>query len=80
MVHWLRIHLAMQGTVVQSQVWEDPTCFGATKPEHHNYRSLSAPEPVLCSKRSHHNEKPAHCNQRAALALIELNKTLKIVF
>ena len=24
----------MQGTQVQSLVWEDPTCCGATKPEH----------------------------------------------
>ena len=28
----LRIRLAMQGTPVQSLVWEDPTCPGATKP------------------------------------------------
>ena len=26
-----------QGTQVPSLVWDDPTCFGATKPEHHNY-------------------------------------------
>ena len=25
-VQWLRIHLLMQGTQVQSQVWQDPTC------------------------------------------------------
>ena len=25
-VQWLRIHLPMQGTWVQSLVWEDPTC------------------------------------------------------
>ena len=34
---WLRIHLPMQGTRVQSLVQEDPTCHGATKPVHHNY-------------------------------------------
>ena len=34
---WLRIHLPMQGTQVQSLVWEDPTCCGATKPMSHNY-------------------------------------------
>ena len=34
---WLRIHLPMQGTQVQSLVWEDPTCRGATKPVRHNY-------------------------------------------
>ena len=34
---WLRIRLPMQGTRVQALVREDPTCHGATKPEHHNY-------------------------------------------
>ena len=29
----------MQGTQVQALVWEDPTCRGATKPVHHNYRA-----------------------------------------
>ena len=27
----------MQGTRVQSLVWEDPACHGATKPVRHNY-------------------------------------------
>ena len=36
MVRWLRILLAMQGTSVQSLVWEDPTCHGAIKPVLHN--------------------------------------------
>ena len=31
-VQWLRIHLPMQGTMVQSLIWEDPTCHMATKP------------------------------------------------
>jgi len=35
MVQWLRIHLPMQGGWVQSLVWEDPTCHGATKPVPH---------------------------------------------
>ena len=34
---WLRTHLPMQGTRVQSLVREDPTCCGATKPVSHNY-------------------------------------------
>ena len=34
---WLRIHLPMQGTRVQSLVWEDSTCHRATKPMRHNY-------------------------------------------
>ena len=29
--------LAIQETQVQSLVWEDPTCCGATKPVCHNY-------------------------------------------
>ena len=34
---WLRIRLPMQGTRVQSLVWEDPTCHGATKTMRHSY-------------------------------------------
>ena len=34
---WLRIYLPMQGTWVRALVQEDPTCYGATKPVHHNY-------------------------------------------
>ena len=34
---WLRICLPMQETRVWALVQEDPTCRGATKPEHHNY-------------------------------------------
>ena len=33
---WLEIPLAMQGTLVQSLVQEDPICHRATKIEHHN--------------------------------------------
>ena len=36
-VKWLGIGLPMQGTRVQSLVWEDPTCHGATKPLCHDY-------------------------------------------
>ena len=36
-VQWLEIHLPTQGTQVQSLVWEDSTCCGATKSLHHNY-------------------------------------------
>ena len=32
MVQWLRVHLARQGTLVQSLVWEDARCLGATEP------------------------------------------------
>ena len=36
-VQWLRICLPMLGKWVQSLVWEDSTCFGATKSGCHNY-------------------------------------------
>ena len=36
-VEWIRIHLLVQGKGVQYLVWEDNTCFRATKPIHHNY-------------------------------------------
>ena len=36
-VQWLRIHLPIQGTQVQSLVWKDSTCYGGTKPVHHNH-------------------------------------------
>ena len=36
-VQWIRIHLLMQGTQVQSLVKEDSICRVATKPMHHNY-------------------------------------------
>ena len=62
---WIRILLPTQGTQVQSLVWEDSTCQGATKPLHHKYWAhVQQPlkparlEPVLCRKRSHHDEKP----------------------
>ena len=38
---WLRIHLPMQATWVRALVREDPTCRGATKPMHHNYRACA---------------------------------------
>ena len=33
---WIRIRLAMQGTLVQFMVPEDPTCLGTTKLLRHN--------------------------------------------
>ena len=67
---WLRICLPMQGTRVQALVQEDPTCRRATKPVSHSYWAcvpqllkLVCLEPMLHNKRSHPNEKPAHCNK-----------------
>ena len=34
---WQRIHLPMSETWVQSLIWKDPTCHGATEPVCHNY-------------------------------------------
>ena len=51
MLQWIRIHLSIQGTWVQSLVREDSTCLGATK--HHAPQLLRSPcilEPV------HHNK------------------------
>ena len=53
-IRWLRIHLPMQGTQVQSSVWEDFTCRGAAKPMYHIYWSPHILEPLLHNKR----EKP----------------------
>ena len=36
-VQWIRIPLPMQGTWVQSLVWEDPICHEATHLVNHNY-------------------------------------------
>ena len=59
-VQWLRIHLAMQETRVQSLVQEDSTSCKATKPMHHNYRvhqlklhKLAHPKACLHNKRHH---------------------------
>ena len=54
-VQWLRI--PCQCTWVQSLIREDSTCLRAAESMRHNYRACSL-EPVLCSKRSHGNEKP----------------------
>jgi len=62
-VQWLGVCLPMQGTQVQSLVWEDSTYHGATKPvchncwahEPHDWSSCTL-EPMFCNKGSHHNE------------------------
>ena len=46
---WLRIHLPVQKTWVQSLVREDPTCQGATKPPHHNYWTSHATARESCT-------------------------------
>ena len=65
----------MQETQVRSLIPEDPTCLGATKPVGHRgpgATTTEAPhalEPVLCNKRCHVSEKPAHRNETVAPAL-----------
>ena len=46
---WIETHLPVQGTWVQSLVWEDSTCCGASKRVHHNYWGcvLQLLKPVL---------------------------------
>ena len=56
-VQWLRINLPMQGSRVPSLVWEDPTCYGTTKPM--QLLKLAHLEPEFCNRRSHHSEKPS---------------------
>ena len=67
LVQWIR-------TWVRCLVWEDSTGHRATKPRGHNCWALTLEpgscnhcspslEPVLCSNRSHHNEKPAQCKK-----------------
>ena len=58
---WLRIHLPMQGTMVRSLVWEDPTCHGATKPVLHNYWACTL-EPASHNYWAHTRQllKPTH--------------------
>ena len=51
---WIRIRLLMQGTWVWSLVWEDSTCYRATKPVRHNYWRLHALGPASCNCLSLH--------------------------
>ena len=55
-VQWLRIHLPMQRTWVQSLVWEDPTCWGnqartpqVLKPLHPRAHALCQEKPLPSS-------------------------------
>ena len=75
-VQWLGVHLPVQEIQIRPLIREDPTCLRSTELMHHSYWAhrlqLLKPaslEPVLPSKRSHRDEKPVHCNERAAPAL-----------
>ena len=78
-VQWLRIHLAMQETLVQSLVWEDPKPGRATRPVCCNYwtSALEAPcnnykSPRACALQQ---EKPMQ-QQRPSTA--KINKYMYI--
>ena len=43
----------MQGTWVQSLIREDPTCYGATKPVHHNYWACALQQEKLPQLEAH---------------------------
>ena len=81
-VRWLRIHLPMQGTRIQPLVWEDSTCYMVSKPKLLSQHSRACKpqvlkpthlEPVLCNKRSHHNDEPLHYNEKYP-CLLQLEK------
>ena len=62
----------MQGTRVQSLVWEDPTCHGATKPMYHNYWACTL-EPTSHNFWAHVPQllKPS-CSRACVLQLLSL--------
>ena len=51
-VQWLRICLPTQRTPVQSLVWKDPPCHGATKSVCHNFWACAL-QPTSCNCRVH---------------------------
>ena len=75
-----KMHLPMQGTQVWSLVWEDPTCFRATKPVHHSYCVPQRLKPAClractCQPEKHHNKKPVQPSQlESTPSLLQLEK------
>ena len=68
MIQWLRIHLPIQGTQVQSPVQEDSTCCRAARLVHHNSREDTAARSQSAALKSSPpppamGEKPEHSNQ-----------------
>ena len=57
-VQWLTIYLQMQGTRVQSLVWEDSACCSATKPMCHNYWAQALLKPASSKAHALQQEKP----------------------
>ena len=68
MGQWLGIHLPMQGTQVQSLVWEDSTRPEAIKPTRHSYCACTL-EPTLCNREAatmslHTDREDSPCSQQ----------------
>ena len=77
----------MQETLVQSLIWEDPTCLEAAKPMLYNYGAHGALEPkaatteaywvlkpVFHNERNHCSEKPVHYHKNATPDSPQLEK------
>jgi len=79
---WIGMHLLMQGTWVQYLVWEVSMCHGAPAPQLLSSRVAAteghAPEPALCIRRSHSNEKPVHGRKSKAPAKQRRPRAAKI--
>ena len=68
MVEWIRICVSMQGTQIQSLVWEDSTCYGATKAIATNSSAHVLQRPKLGTwSRCWQQEKPVHRHQEQTL-------------
>ena len=59
---WLKIHLTMQGTQVQSLLQEDPTCRRATKPVYNKYWACAL-EPISHNYWAHSLQLEKACAQ-----------------
>ena len=65
-VWWMRIRPAMQGTLVQPLVREDPTRHGATEPTCHSYWCFWAQSPGSTTRDATITRSPAHSNEDPA--------------
>jgi len=73
-----RMYLPTLGTWVRSLIWEDSTCGRATSLRARTTEACVYLEPVLHSKRSHHSEKPTHCNEENAAPLAATRRSLQV--
>ena len=71
-------HTPVWGTWVRSLIWEDSTCGRATSLRARTTEACVYLEPVLHSKRSHHSEKPTHCNEENAAPLAATRRSLQV--